>query len=181
MFRSGRARYRIAEPLITFYQVVMRPQWGLLESGRARAVWPDAKARFSAQVLGPHFEDLCREYALDAPAEVFGGLPGVVGAGMVADPARRSQIEIDVAVLAPAIPGEPRRVLSLGEARWGETVGNRHIERLRRARDLLASRGYDTRDTVLALYSGAGFEPGLGASAAPDRIRTVDVNALFRF
>jgi uncharacterized protein len=180
VFRSGRSRYRVAEPLITFYQVVMRPQWGLLESGRARAVWPDAKARFSAQVLGPHFEDLCREYALDAPAEVFGGLPGVVGAGVVADPTRRSQIEIDVAVLAPVIPGEPRRVLSLGEAKWGETVGSRHVERLRRARDLLASRGYDTRKTVLTLYSGAGFEPGLGASAAPDQVRTVDVNALFR-
>ncbi|MCA1676890.1 MAG: ATP-binding protein, partial [Actinobacteria bacterium] len=39
VFRSGRSRYRIAEPLITFYQVVMRPQWGLLESGRASPVW----------------------------------------------------------------------------------------------------------------------------------------------
>lgn len=179
VFRSGRSRYRIAEPLITFYEVVMRPQWGLLESGRAEAVWPDAQARFSAQVLGPHFEDLCREYALDAPAAVFGGLPGVVGAGIVADPARRSQIEIDVAVLAPVVPGEPRRVLSLGEAKWGEPIGSRHIERLRRARDLLATRGYDTRDTVLAGYSGAGFEPGLDASADRDRVRTIDVNALF--
>lgn len=69
VFRSGRSRYRIAELLITFYHVVMRPQWGLLESGRARPVWQDATARFSAQVLGPHFEQLCRKFALAASAE----------------------------------------------------------------------------------------------------------------
>ena len=49
VFRSGRSRYRVADLLINFYQVVMRPQWGLLESGRARPVWQAATARFSAQ------------------------------------------------------------------------------------------------------------------------------------
>jgi hypothetical protein len=49
MFRSGRSRYRIAEPLITFYEVVCRPQWGRLEAGRAEAVWADARPRFTAQ------------------------------------------------------------------------------------------------------------------------------------
>jgi len=180
VFRSGRSRYRIAEPLVSFYQVVMRPQWGLLESGRAEAVWSDAQARFSAQVLGPHFEQLCREYAMGAPEEVFGGLPGEVGTGIVADPGRRSQLEIDVVVLAPVVPGQPRRVLSLGEAKWGETIGTRHIERLRRARDLLANRGYDTRGTVLAGYSAAGFEPGVSDSPGPDRVLAVDLDMLYR-
>ncbi|MGH3720305.1 MAG: AAA family ATPase [Pseudonocardiaceae bacterium] len=152
IFRSGRSRYRVADPLINFYQVVMRPQWGLLESGRARPVWQAATERFSAQVLGPHFEQMCREFALTAPAELFAGLPGEVGSGVVADPARRSQIEVDIVVFAPAAPGEPRRILSLGEAKWGEALGARHLDRLRRARDLLAGRGYDTRDTVLACY-----------------------------
>jgi hypothetical protein len=157
LFRSGRSTYRIAEPLITFYQVVMRPQFGLLESGRAEMVWRDAKPRFLAQVAGPHFEQLCRDFATMAPPELFGGLPGEVGSGVVADPARRSQIQIDVAVLAPATPGEPRKVLSLGEAKWGDVPGARPADRLRRARDLLAAKGFDTRDTVLACYSGAGF------------------------
>ncbi|MGH3991750.1 MAG: AAA family ATPase, partial [Pseudonocardiaceae bacterium] len=60
VFRSGRSTYRIAEPLIQFYQAIMRPSWGLLESGRGSTVWPDIKARFLGQVLGPHFEQLCR-------------------------------------------------------------------------------------------------------------------------
>jgi hypothetical protein len=109
--------------------------------------------------VGPHFEQLCREFVLTRPPDAFTGLPGEVGAGVVADPARRSQIEVDVAVFAPTAPGEPRRLLSLGEVKWGETFGVRHVERLRRARDLLAGRGYDTRDTKLTGYSGVGFDP----------------------
>jgi AAA+ ATPase superfamily predicted ATPase len=177
VFRSGRSRYRIADPLITFYQVVMRPQWGLLESGRARPVWQDAAARFSAQVLGPHFEQLCREFALAAPAGLFGALPGEVGSGVVADPARRSQIEIDVVVFAPTVPGEPRRILSLGEVKWGEVLSARHVDRLRRARDLLATRGYDTRDTMLTCYGGVGFEPNL--TSLDDHVLTVGLDDLY--
>jgi AAA+ ATPase superfamily predicted ATPase len=166
VFRSGRSQYRVAEPLITFYHVVMRPQWAQLESGRAAVVWQDARPRFLAQVAGPHFEQLCRDYALAAPAGMFAALPGVVGAGVVSDPARRLAVEVDVVVLGPAIPGEPQRVLSLGEAKLGDVMGARHLQRLRRARDLLAARGYDVRDTVLACYSGAGFEPGITAASS---------------
>jgi uncharacterized protein len=161
LFRSGRSTYRVAEPLLVFYQVVMRPQWSLLESGRAAQVWRSARARFLAQVIGPHFEQLAREHALAAPEGTFAELPGEVGSGTVADPARRTQIQLDVVVLAPAVPGKPRRVLALGEAKWGETMSTRHVERLRRARDLLVGRGYDATRAVLACYGGAGFEPAL--------------------
>ena len=160
VFRSGRAVYQVAEPLVVFYQVVMRPQWGLLESGRAENVWKAARARFSSQVVGPHFEQICREYAMAAPAELFGELPGEIGAGVVADHYNRSQIEVDVVVLAPAEPGSRRKILSLGEVKWGDVMGRRHVDRLARARQLL-SKDYDTADTVLACYSGAGFEPDL--------------------
>lgn len=179
VFRSGRSRYRVADPLINFYQVVMRPQWGLLESGRARPVWQTAAARFSAQVLGPHFEQMCREFVLAAPADLFGALPGEVGSGVVADPARRSQIDVDVVVFAPAAPGEPRRILSLGEAKWGDVLGARHLDRLRRARDLLASRGYDTRDTVLACYGGAEFDLDLSLLAGRDQVLAVGLDDLY--
>jgi hypothetical protein len=60
-------------------------------------------------------------------------------------------------------------VLSLGEATWGEVMGHRHLQRLASARDLLAQAGYDTCDTVLACYSGTGFNDDLAASAAADR------------
>jgi uncharacterized protein len=39
-------------------------------------------------------------------------------------------------------------------------MGRRHVERLRRAKELL-SKTHDTSETVLACYSGAGFEAGI--------------------
>ena len=65
-------------------------------------------------------------------------------------------------------PGRPRRVLSLGEAKWDKVMNMGHLERLRRARDLLAVKGYDTSGTKLACYSGAGFAPELVDLAAAD-------------
>jgi uncharacterized protein len=174
IFRAGRAIYQVAEPLVTFYQVVMRSQWGLLESGRAQTVWTAARARFSSQVVGPHFEQLCREFALWAPPELFGELPGEIGAGVVADRSRRSQIEVDVVVFAPAEPGRRRKILSLGEAKWGEVMGRRHVERLERVRQLL-SRDYDTSETILACYSGAGFEPDLDPA-----VLTIGLDELYK-
>lgn len=178
-FRSGRSSYRVIEPLITFYQAIMRPDWSRLELGEAAAVWRDQRAVFTSRVVGPHFETLCREFALRAPADTFGGPPGEVRSGVVNDAANRSQIEIDVVVFAPARAGEPRRILSLGEAKWGQTMGAGHIARLARARDLLATKGYDTTDTVLACYSGAGFDDELPAGGRDRRVALIDVARLY--
>ncbi len=173
-FSPSRSVYHVREPLITFYQVVMRPRWGLLESGRAVAVWKDSRGRFSDRVLGPHFEEICREFA--RVEDVFGELPGQVGAGVITDPVSRERIEVDVVVFAPAAPGEARRVLSLGEAKWGRTMGPAHSRRLRRAKDVLAAKGYDVRDTLLACYSGAGFD---GALRSETDVRTVGLDELY--
>jgi len=178
LFRSGRPWYRIAEPLITFYQAIMSREWARLEFGGGATVWPGARARFLSQVAGPHFEAICRDYAITAHPGVFGGVPGEVGSGVVPDPANRTQIEVDVVVLAPAEPGRPREVLSLGEAKWDRVMDLRHVERLRRARDLLAVKGFDTRDTVLSCYSGAGFSPELQA-AQSHHVRLVDLGQLY--
>lgn len=178
LFRSGRARYRIAEPLIVFYQAIMSREWARLELGGAATVWAGAQARFLSQVTGPHFEALCRDYAITADDAVFGDAPGEVGSGVVPDPANRTQIEVDVAVLAPAEPGRPRRVLSLGEAKWDRPMDVRHVDRLRRARDLLAVKGFDMRDTVLCCYSGAAFSRELQAAQGP-ALRLVGLEQIY--
>jgi hypothetical protein len=180
LFRSGRARYRIAEPLITFYQAIMSREWARLELGGGSAVWPGARARFLSQVTGPHFEAICRDYAIAADPAVFGGPPGEVGSGVVTDAANRTRIQIDVAVLAPTEHGRPRKVLSLGEVKWDRVMDLRHVERLRRARDLLAVKGFDTRDTLLTCYSGAGFDRELQAGQRPD-IHLVGLDQLYAY
>jgi hypothetical protein len=181
LFRSGRSTYRIIEPLITFYEAIMRRRWPELELGLADAVWRAGQATFSAQIAGPHFEGICRSYATLHGAEAFGELPAEVGSGTVNDAAGKSQLEVDVAALAMPAPNEPRRILSLGEAKWGEVMGIGHLRRLERAAALLAARRYDTKETVLACYSGAGFDPGLREQATrdPNHIRLFSLHDLY--
>ncbi|MEO3887534.1 hypothetical protein [Nonomuraea sp. B5E05] len=102
--------------------------------------------------------------------DFFGDLPGEVGSGTVTDPVRREQIQVDVVVFAPAMPGERKRVLSLGEVKWGRTMGPGHVARLRRARDLLDAKGYDVRDTLLTCYSGVGFDAALAGESGVRRV-----------
>jgi hypothetical protein len=83
-------------------------------------------------------------------------------------------------VLAPAEHGRPRAVLSLGAAKWDEIMGLRHLDRLARARDLLAVKGYDTSRTTLACYSGNGFTDDLETGAGEDTgIRLIGLDQLY--
>ena len=60
-FRENRSTSRIAEPLITFYHAVMRPIWSDLEHTRDPSrLWQRSQRRFTSNVLGPHFEQVCR-------------------------------------------------------------------------------------------------------------------------
>lgn len=178
VFRRGRSTYRITEPLITFYQAIMRPRWTELDLGGGERVWDESASRFRSQVAGPHFEHICREWA--ATTDAFGEPAGEVGSGVASDPRSRAQIEVDVAVLSPDWPGEPRRVLSLGEAKWEKIMGLRHLDRLARARDLLGGRGWNTASAILACYSGAGFDASLQAAAAVrDDVVLVDAARLY--
>jgi hypothetical protein len=86
--------------------------------------------------------------------------------GIVNDPANRTQIEMGIAVLAPPEPGRPRRLLSLGEVKWGQVMTTQHTARLARARDLLAA-SFDISDCALACYSAAGFSADLRSATGP--------------
>ncbi|GAB2881659.1 AAA family ATPase [Streptomyces mayteni] len=176
IFRAGKSCYRITEPLITFYEAVMRPAWTRLESGQAVQVWKQAAERFAAQVAGPHFEAICREHVLDtAPS-------GEVGRGIVSDPAARQRIEIDVAVVEPGTGAGRASVTLLGEAKWGTVLGLPHLDRLRRARELLAARGLDTGACALACFGAAGFTDALRAEAARaggEEIRLIGLAELY--
>ncbi len=139
----------------------MRPEWPRLESGQAEEVWAQAGERFAAQVAGPHFEAICREFMLGPGRSLIGGQPGRVGTGVVADQAGRRQIEVDVVVAEDGSGRGKPAVAMLGESKWGTVMGVPHLDRLARARDLLADRGYETGQCVLACFSAAGFTQAL--------------------
>jgi uncharacterized protein len=106
---------------------------------------PGARARFLSQVAGPHFETICRDYTIAADLDVFGGLPGEVGSGVVADSANRAQIEVDVVVLAAARSwsGRDERGASAGR-RWRRPgFGHvRHLSRTWRNQRMAASPSF---------------------------------------
>jgi uncharacterized protein len=56
-------------------------------------------------------------------------------------------------------------VSAIGEVKWGETVGVRHLLRLRHATELLRERNEipESASPVLLLSSGAGFTEDLAA------------------
>lgn len=68
-------------------------------------------------------------------------------------------------------------LLSLGEVKWGKKMGPGHSARLRRARELLAAKKFDVRDTVLACYSGVGFD---GELSSEGDVRAVGLGELYR-
>jgi AAA+ ATPase superfamily predicted ATPase len=176
LFHANRSVYAVAEPLVAFYQAVMRPDWGLLESGFAGTVWKNCRQVYLSQVLGPHFEQLCRDFTLMNP-QLLGGETGRVGQGEVFDRQAREGMQVDVAVLASRETSGQSRVLALGEAKWGKVLGQRHLKRLQRAREVLGRQGYDTQDTKLVLFSGKGFDDTV--SSAGSHVLTIGLQDLY--
>ena len=70
-------------------------------------------------------------------------------------------------------------MLCLGEANLGDVMGSLHVQRLQRARELLAVAGYDTRDTRLACYGAAGFERGLAATFTDEKLLLIGPKELY--
>lgn len=179
VFRAGKSQYRITEPLINFYEAVMRPSWARLESGQATEVWAQSSERFAAQVAGPHFEALCREYVLGPGRSLLNTSLGEVGSGVVTDSRERRQIQIDVAVVEPGSGGDRPAVTLLGEAKWGTVMGMNHLERLERATELLAGRGMDTTRCGLACFSAAGFSDALRGEAERGGVLLLGLDELY--
>lgn len=178
-FRRSRATYAIAEPIIRFYSAIMRPAWTQLQRpSSATRVWSSSQDRFSRRILGPHFEQMCRSWAERfASSETFGGPVGHVLSGTINDATRRQQHEVDVVVHSAE---DHAQVLSIGEAKWGRTLGVSDVERLRHIRDVLIAGGRATPSTRLALYSGAGFTRALSHDAAStDDLILVDLDRLY--
>ncbi|WP_100449187.1 ATP-binding protein [Glycomyces xiaoerkulensis] len=178
-FKANRHLFRINEPLIEFYEAIMRRSWSRLELGQAASVWEESKPQFHSRVMGPHFEQLCRAYT--ASGDRFGAFPAAVAAGTMTDQRTRTPIEIDVVATGPTEPGRPSEVLCIGEAKWGTRMDLHHLARLARVRDLLERKHHRAADAALACFSAAGFSDDLTAEAAKDpRIQLIGLDELYR-
>lgn len=183
VFRDRRTVFRIAEPLITFYHAIMRPVWSDLEHARdATPLWQRSQRRFVSNVLGPHFEQLCRTWTRHfSPPGLIGDYPNRVGRGTVNDPAAKTTHEVDVVATGLNEDNEPV-VLALGEAKWNTTMGLGHVKRLEHVRSLLRGQGvHNVSSAKLACYSAAGFTAELRtATAERDDIVLVDLETIYQ-
>jgi hypothetical protein len=103
-----------------------------------------------------------------------------VAAGVVNDPAARTQHEVDVAVFGRDDQGR-EELLAIGEAKCHETVGTGHLQRLAHIRGLLAGRDGGRADRCrLLLFSGGGFAEDLRSMVAADPgVQLVDLDRLY--
>lgn len=182
-FRDNRSTYRITEPLINFYHAIMRPVWDQLERpGNAQRVWQASKHKFDADILGPHFEQICRSWTLNhADAELLGGLPARVCGGTVHDPGQKFSHEVDVAVTGISDGRNKAPLLGIGEAKWNVIMGLKHARRLSRIRELLRADGrYDATATKLLCFSAGGFTDDLrGYAAEAGDIHLIGTDTLY--
>jgi len=182
-FKDNRTTFHITEPLVTFYHAVMRPIWSDLEhTPDAARLWQRSHRRFTGNVLGPHFEHVCRYWTRHfADEHILGDFPHRVCRGTVNDPANKTSHELDV--VAFGLDDDNRQpILAIGEAKWGETMGIGHLNRLRHIRSLLAAQDRPGADTAkLACYSATGFTDELRTEGDKDpAILLVNAATLYR-
>jgi uncharacterized protein len=167
-FRDNRATYEIAEPLISFYHAVMRPIWSDLAHTRNPArLWERSQHRFTDNVLGPHFEQLARQWArYFAAEETIGGFPARVEPGTVNDPASKKTHQVDLVAYGFG-EADQQTILAIGEVKWHERMGISHLDRLRHIRGLLTAAGRPGAATArLLCITGGEFTSDLAAEVA---------------
>lgn len=181
MLRSRRPIYRLADPIVRFHHVVTRADLARFEDRRFDDAWSDARPRFSTHVLGPHFEQLARDFTFKfASRATTGGRVASVGPAVINDQKARAQYELDVVAKTRARSGTTS-VCAIGEAKHtnrARTIAD--LERLGRIRSLLTDRGEATPSTKLLLFSASGFDRNLIAVAeVRDDLELIDLDRMY--
>ncbi len=183
--KQRRPSIRIADPLVRFHQLITRPRLWQFEERRYEEAWAAAQQTFAAQILGPHFEHLCREWVrLFASADSTGEPVGGVGRTTVNDPRSRKTHELDVVALSAGERSQDRtaRVAVIGEAKSSSsrrTIAD--LQRLEHLRRLLAAEGADCEQARLLLFGRSGFDHNLQSTAAlRSDVELIDLDRLYR-
>ncbi len=166
----------VADPLVRFSHLVIRPRMEQFEDRRTAAAWADARASFDSGVLGPAFEELARAWTRGLDV-------GAVGRTEVSDRSGRSRHEVDVIGLAPGQTRHPATpdIRVLGEARASRrplTLAD--VRRLERIRGLLQVRGARVERCRLLLFARGGFDAALrDAARSRDDLSLIDPERLY--
>ncbi|MGH3278140.1 MAG: AAA family ATPase [Trebonia sp.] len=184
MLRQRGGQFRLTDPIVRFSELVLNPRRGEFEERRGEQAIHDAEHTISAQILGPHFEVLAREWtARFASGEGLDDAPGPVGTSTISDPSGRTQHEVDVVALARGeVPSRREaRVVLLGEAKGtNKPRGMADLYRLEHIRGLLTAQGTDAAASMLSIFSRSGFDRDLRRAAQARRdVLLIDLAGLY--
>ncbi len=174
--RSQRPTYALADPFLQFHYAVLEPHTALLRDRDVLHTWQTRlTATFDAQVKGPVFEEVARDwvrrYAAD---ETLGGMPTNVGPSEVTVAGVAHQLDVVVAD-GQAQPSD-RQVLAIGEAKSAEILEVAHLQRLEHARTAYGARAADAR----LLLFGQTMDRALAKEATSrDDVELVDLQRLY--
>ncbi|MER6688488.1 ATP-binding protein [Streptomyces minutiscleroticus] len=153
----------VADPIVRFHDLIVRPNLVDFELREGRAAWERCRETFSSKVLGPHFEDLARQWTLRYGRER--GLDDIGQVGTTTVACREHQgHEIDVVALSRTSRARDKRarITLLGEAKATNKARTAaDLRRLEHVRDLLCAQGWDAGDAVLAVYTRNGVAADL--------------------
>ena len=172
--RARRSRYELADPFITFHDAIIQPNRTRIRQRQQRAVWAESAATWRSQVVGPHFEGLCREATARYGDEFGVASVSSVGSTAVADAKGRRSHEVDV--VAATASGV---VVGLGEAKHTASPrGTADLARLEHIRSLLPKA--EDRAAKLLLFSANGFDRNLAKlSLARADVELIDTDRLY--
>ncbi|MGW6395986.1 AAA family ATPase [Streptomyces sp. NPDC055103] len=180
-FQPGLIHYRIAEPLLAFDHAVIRPHRSdLVDAGATEIdeIWRQARSVFERDVAGPHFAQICREWAARfAAAELFGDVPESALSGSL--PHTTGEAAIMDVVVRGRSGRRPGPLLSIGLVSWSHPMDTPHLERLRDHRAHLAALGEDAGQARLACYGAAGFGPALRDAEANGEVLLVSPEQVY--
>jgi len=180
--RSRRPIYQLTDPIVRFHHVVTRRDLARFEDRRTAEAWTDAQPRFTTHVLGPHFEDIARDFAFRFASDTtIGGRLSTVGPAVINDSRQRSQHQLDVVAIGRN-PNGSEQVLALGEAKHTNSKRNESdLARLDRIRALVSVKHPSAEAARLLLFSASGFDRALSAQArSRDDVELIDLERIYR-
>src|SRR5262249_9025011 len=169
LLKSRNPVITVADPVIRFNQLITLPLVDMVEHGRAREAWREARPTLHSKLLGPPFEGPTRPRARSLAPHAAGLRAGVVGTTQVPDPQARTTHEVDVLTLAAGERPQSAhaRIALIGEAEATiQPRGLPDVRRLEHIRDLLTGLGHRTEHTALASFSLHGFHSDVHQAAA---------------
>lgn len=183
LLNQRRPSLRVSDRIVQFHDLVVSPRLSLFEDRRPGPAWGDSQTSLRAQLYGPAFEALSREWVRRyAGEETLGGAVGEVGTTVVNDSREKAQHEVDVLALAAGQRKWAARpvVRVIGEAKDADQVRTASdVDRLEKIRSLLVGKGAEASDAKLMLFARSGFSPDVEqAAAAREDLELVDLQRI---